>query len=153
MQSDLAGIFSNFAKKIKYGGEVLEWPNRPVSKTGVPSRYRGFESHPLRQNKNQHAQKRACEKSKTIVERCWSGRTGMTGNHVYPHGYRGFESLPLRQKHGSARWKRRSQPAIARGRYAASHPHHSWRYSTRRAVERLGNSAQNSRAFAAQLLV
>ena len=30
-------------------GEVLERLNRPVSKTGVPSGYRGFESHPLRQ--------------------------------------------------------------------------------------------------------
>ena len=30
-------------------GEVREWLNRAVSKTVVPKRYRGFESHPLRQ--------------------------------------------------------------------------------------------------------
>jgi hypothetical protein len=29
-------------------GEVSEWLNEPVSKTGVPIGYRGFESRPLR---------------------------------------------------------------------------------------------------------
>ena len=31
------------------------------------------------------------------LERCRSGRTGLTRNQVYPCGYRGFESHPLRQ--------------------------------------------------------
>jgi hypothetical protein len=39
---------------------------------------------------------RASWKKVKRVERCWSGRTGMIGNHVYLYGYRGFESLPLR---------------------------------------------------------
>ena len=37
MWSGIAGVFSNFEEKIDIG-EVLEWSNRPVSKTGVPSR-------------------------------------------------------------------------------------------------------------------
>ena len=32
-----------------------------------------------------------------IAERCWSGRTGTTGNRVCLQGHQGFESLPLRQ--------------------------------------------------------
>ena len=34
-----------------------------------------------------------------IAERCWSGRTGTTGNRVCLQGHQGFESLPLRQIH------------------------------------------------------
>ena len=33
-------------------GEVVEWFMAPLSKSGIPARYRGFESLPLRQNSN-----------------------------------------------------------------------------------------------------
>ena len=42
-------------------GEVREWLNRAVSKTVVPKRYRGFESHPLRQNPGTTEATERCE--------------------------------------------------------------------------------------------
>ena len=45
----IGGCFSHGRAR----GEVREWLNRAVSKTVVPKRYRGFESHPLRQTDGQ----------------------------------------------------------------------------------------------------
>jgi hypothetical protein len=48
-QLPIAGFKSKFDNRQSVGfGEVSEWLIEPVSKTGVPFGYRGFESRPLR---------------------------------------------------------------------------------------------------------
>lgn len=51
----------------------------------------------LRQGKSEMARQGTVRLGKADgAERCWSGRTGTTGNRVCLKGHQGFESLPLR---------------------------------------------------------
>ena len=42
---------------------MREWPNRTVSKTVVPSGYRGFESHSLRSLASRRSDRRAAQRA------------------------------------------------------------------------------------------
>ena len=68
-------------------GEVREWLNRAVSKTVVPKRYRGFESHPLRQipdagrglgGAEPHPPNKDGEMREWLNRRDWKSRVGVT---------------------------------------------------------------------------
>ena len=56
-------------------GEVREWLNRAVSKTVVPKRYRGFESHPLRHEPDTAE---PGEMREWLNRRDWKSRVGVT---------------------------------------------------------------------------
>jgi hypothetical protein len=61
---------------------VPEWPNGTVSKTAVPSGYRGFESHPLRQSFSNPLTMPSAGKSQVLWEHVASGLV----IHICPEG-------------------------------------------------------------------